>query len=91
MGLFKTSRTPAEQAARDQRIEARTSLQSIQELKAQLHAIGDLGLDLDEASRSPAVRQKVDVATLIKALTVATETAERALAEAIALREELGS
>lgn len=89
MGLFKTSRTPAEQAGRDQRIASRTSHRSLQELREQLRTIGDLGLDLDEAARSPAVRQKVDVATLLRALTVATETAEQALAEVIALREAL--
>lgn len=89
MGLFKVSRTPAAQAERDVRIVGRTGHHSLQELKDQLHAVGDLGLDLDEAMRSPAVRQKVDITALIKALTVATATAEQALAEVIALRESL--
>ena len=89
MGLFKVSRTPAEQADRDRRIGGRTSHRSVQELKDQLRAIGDLGLDLDETARSPAARQKVDVATLLRALTIATETAEQALAEVIKLREAL--
>jgi hypothetical protein len=91
MGLFKVSRSPHEQAARDVRIVSRNSHRSLAELKAQLRAVGDLGLDLDEAARSPAVRQKVDVATLLRALTIATETAEQALAEVIELRESLGS
>ena len=89
MGLFKVSRTPQAQAERDARIGGRTSHRSLQELRDQLRAVGDLGLDLDEAMRSPATRQKVDVATLIKALAIATETAEQALAEVIALREAL--
>lgn len=89
MGLFKVSRTPQAQADRDTRIASRTGHQSLQELKEQLRAIGDLGLDLDETARSPAQRQKVDVATLLRALTIATETAEQALAEVIALREAL--
>ena len=89
MGLFKVSRTPQEQAQRDTRISSRTGHQSLQELKDQLHAIGDLGLDLDETARSPALRQKVDVSTLLKALTIATVTAEQALAEVIKLREAL--
>lgn len=89
MGLFKVSRTPQEQSQRDLRIGSRTGHQSLQELKDQLHAIGDLGLDLDETARSPAQRQKVDVATLLRALTIATVTAEQALAEVIALREAL--
>ena len=89
MGLFKISRTPAAQAERDRRIEGRTSQRSLKELKDQLHAVGDLGLDLDETLRSPAQRQKVDIATLLKALTIATETAEQALAEVLALREAL--
>lgn len=89
MGLFKISRSPHEQAARDVRIEARNSHRSLAELKDQLRAVGDLGLDLDETARSPAARQKVDVATLLRALTIATETAEQALAEVITLREEL--
>jgi hypothetical protein len=89
MGLFKVNRSPAEQAERDGRIEARTTHRSLQELKDQLHAVGDLGLDLDEAMRSPAARQKVDVAALVKALRIATETAEQALAEVLVLREEL--
>lgn len=89
MGLFKVSRTPQAQAERDVRIGGRTSQRSIQELRDQLRAVGDLGLDLDEAMRSPAQRQKVDITTLIKALTVATATAEQALAEVIALREAL--
>ena len=91
MGLFKTSRTPQAQAERDQKIGARTGYRSLQELKDQLHAVSDLGLDLDETARSPALRQKVDVATLLKALSIATETAEQALAEVITLREALGS
>ena len=91
MGLFKVSRTPQEQSQRDLRIESRTGHQSLQELRDQLRAIGDLGLDLDETARSPALRQKVDVATLLKALTIATVTAEQALAEVIALREALDS
>jgi hypothetical protein len=89
MGLFKVSRSPQDQAARDTRIGSRSGYRSLQELKDQLHAIGDLGLDLDETARSPAQRQKVDVATLLRALTIATETAEVALAEVIALREAL--
>jgi hypothetical protein len=89
MGLFKVNRSPADQAARDVRIDGRSSHRSLKELKDQLHAIGDLGLDLDEAMRSPAVRQKVDIHTLVKALTIATETAEQALSEVIKLREEL--
>jgi hypothetical protein len=89
MGLFKVSRTPQAQAERDVRIDARTGHQSLQDLKDRLHAVGDLGLDLDEAMRSPAQRQKVDIATLLKALAIATETAEQALAEVITLREAL--
>ena len=89
MGLFKVSRSPQDQAARDTRIASRSGYRSIQELRDQLHAVGDLGLDLDETARSPAQRQKVDVATLLRALTIATETAEQALAEVIALREAL--
>jgi hypothetical protein len=89
MGLFKISRTPPAQAERDVRIGARTGYRSLQELKDQLHAVGDLGLDLDETARSPAQRQKVDVATLLRGLTIATETAEQALAEVIKLREAL--
>lgn len=89
MGLFKTSRTPAAQADRDTRIASRTGHQSLAELQEQLRQVGDLGLDLDEAGRSPAVRQKVDVATLLRALTIATQTSEQALAEVIALRKEL--
>ena len=89
MGLFKVSRTPAEQAARDTRISNRNSHRSLAELKEQLRVVGDLGLDLDETARSPAQRQKVDVATLLRGLTIATETAEQALAEVIALRQEL--
>ena len=89
MGLFKVSRTPADQAVRDGRIEGRTSHRSLKELKDQLHAVGDLGLDLDEAMRSPAVRQKVDIQALVRALTIANETAEQALSEVIKLREEL--
>jgi hypothetical protein len=89
MGLFKVTRTPQAQADRDVRIEARTGHQSLQELRGQLHTVGDLGLDLDEAMRSPSQRQKVDIATLIKALSVANETAEQALAEVIRLREAL--
>ena len=91
MGLFKMSRSPQAQAERDLKIGARTGYRSIRELKEQLHAVGDLGLDLDETARSPSQRQKVDVATLLKALSIATETAEQALAEVIALREALGS
>ncbi|MBJ7331029.1 MAG: hypothetical protein JHC95_14115 [Solirubrobacteraceae bacterium] len=91
MGLFKITRTPQAQAERDLRIGNRTGFRSLDELKAQLRAVGDLALDLDETARSPALRQKVDVATLLKALTVATETAEQALAEVISLREALGS
>jgi hypothetical protein len=89
MGLFKISRTPQAQAERDAKIGGRTTHRSLQELRDQLHAVGDLGLDLDETVRSPAQRQKVDVATLLKALVIATETAEQALAEVIALREAL--
>lgn len=89
MGLFKVSRTPQAQAERDVRIGARSGHRSLRELRDQLHAIGDLGLDLDEANRSPSQRQKVDIATLLKALTVATETAEQALEEVIRLREAL--
>lgn len=89
MGLFKTSRTTAEKADRDTRIASRTGHHSLAELQEQLRQVGDLGLDLDEAGRSPAVRQKVDVATLLRALTIATVTAEQALAEVIALRKEL--
>jgi hypothetical protein len=89
VGLFKVSRTPPVQAERDARIAGRTSHRSLRELRDQLHAVGDLGLDLDETARSPSQRQKVDVATLLRALTVATETAEQALAEVIALREAL--
>ncbi|MFB9315222.1 hypothetical protein [Nocardioides plantarum] len=89
MGLFKVSRTPQAQAERDVRIGARTGHQSLPELTDQLHAAGDLGLDLDEAMRSPAQRQKVDITALLKALNVANETAERALAEVITLRKEL--
>ena len=89
MGLFKISRTPQAQAERDLKIQGRTSHRSLQELRDQLHTVGDLGLDLDETLRSPAQRQKVDIAALLKALTVATETAEQALAEVIALREAL--
>lgn len=89
MGLFKVSRTPQAQAERNVKIDARTSHRSLQELRDQLRAVGDLGLDLDETARSPAQRQKVDIATLLKALTVATQTAEQALAEVIALREAL--
>jgi hypothetical protein len=89
MGLFKVSRSPQAQAERDVRIEARTTHRSLRELKDQLHAVGDLGLDLDETVRSPSQRQKVDIATLLKALSIATETAEQALAEVIALREAL--
>jgi hypothetical protein len=89
MGLFKVSRTPQEQSQRDLRIGSRTGHQSLRELKDQLHAVGDLGLDLDETARSPSQRQKVDIATLLKALTIATVTAEQALAEVIALREAL--
>lgn len=91
MGLFKTSRTPQAQAERNLKIEARSGFRSLQELKDQLRVVGDLGLDLEETARSPALRQQVDVATLLKALTVATVTAEQALAEVIALREALGS
>ncbi|GAB2858468.1 hypothetical protein [Nocardioides pacificus] len=89
MGLFKISRSPQAQAERDLKIGARSGHRSLRELKEQLHAVGDLGLDLDEAKRSPSQRQKVDIATLIKALSIATETAEQALAEVIALREAL--
>jgi len=89
MGLFKVSRSPQDQAARDLKIGARSGYRSLQELKDQLHAVGDLALDLDETARSPAQRQKVDVATLLKGLTIATETAEQALAEVMRLREEL--
>jgi hypothetical protein len=89
MGLFKISRTPQAQAERDVRIGSRTGYRSLEELKDQLHAVGDLGLDLDETARSPAQRQKVDVATLLRGLTIATETAEQALAEVIKLREAL--
>jgi hypothetical protein len=89
VGLFKVSRNPQAQAERDQRIGARNSHRSLQDLKDQLRAVGDLGLDLDETARSPSQRQKVDVATLLRALTIATETAEQALAEVISLREEL--
>jgi len=89
MGLFKMSRSPQAQAERDLKIAARTSYRSLRELKDQLHAVGDLGLDLDETARSPSQRQKVDVATLLKALTIATQTAEQALAEVITLREAL--
>ena len=91
MGLFKTSRSPQEQADRNLKIGARTGFRSLQELQDQLRAVGDLALDLDETARSPALRQKVDVATLLKALTITTVTAEQALAEVIALREALGS
>jgi hypothetical protein len=91
MGLFKMSRTPQAQAERDLKIGGRTGFRSLQELKDQLHAVGDLALDLEETARSPALRQKVDVATLLKALTIATQTSEQALAEVIALREALGS
>lgn len=89
MGLFKISRSPQAQAERDLKIGARSGHRSLRELKEQLHAVGDLGLDLDETKRSPSQRQKVDIATLIKALSIATETAEQALAEVIALREAL--
>ncbi len=89
MGLFKVSRNPQDQAARESRIGSRHGHRSLDELKGQLRAVGDLGLDLDETARSPAQRQKVDVATLLRGLTVATETAEQALAEVIKLREEL--
>ena len=89
MGLFKVSRTPQAQAERDLKIDARTSYRSLRELRDQLHAVGDLGLDLDETARSPSQRQKVDIATLLKALTIATQTAEQALAEVITLREAL--
>jgi hypothetical protein len=89
VGLFKVSRTPSEQAARDVRISNRNSHRSLDDLREQLRAVGDLGLDLDETARSPAARQKVDVATLLRGLTIATETAEQALAEVIALRAEL--
>ncbi len=89
MGLFKISRSPQAQAERDLKIGGRTSHRSLRELKEQLHAVGDLGLDLDETVRSPSQRQKVDIATLLKALTIATETAEQALAEVIALRQAL--
>lgn len=90
MGLFKVSRSPQAQAERDLKIGGRTSHRSLRELKDQLHAVGDLGLDLDETIRSPSQRQKVDIATLLKALTIATETAEQALAEVISLRQALG-
>jgi hypothetical protein len=89
MGLFKISRSPQTQAERDLKIDARTSHRSLRELKDQLHAVGDLGLDLEETVRSPSQRQRVDVATLLKALGIATATAEQALAEVIALREAL--
>ncbi|GEP34697.1 hypothetical protein NSZ01_24650 [Nocardioides szechwanensis] len=89
MGLFKISRSPQAQAERDLKIGGRTSHRSLRELQDQLHAVGDLGLDLDETVRSPSQRQKVDIATLLKALTIATETAEQALAEVIALRQAL--
>ena len=89
MGLFKVSRSPQAQAERDLKIGARTSHRSLRELHDQLHAVGDLGLDLEATVRSPAERQKVDIATLLKALTIANETAELALAEVIALREAL--
>jgi len=89
MGLFKVSRTPQAQAERDRKIEGRTSHRSLRDLKDQLHTVGDLGLDLDDAARSPSQRQKVDIAVLIKALSVATDTAEQALAEVITLREAL--
>ena len=89
MGLFKVSRSPQAQAERDLKIGARTSHRSLRELTDQLHAAGDLGLDLEATVRSPGERQKVDIATLLKALTIATETAEQALAEVIALREAL--
>ncbi len=89
MGLFKVNRTPQAQAERDVRINGRISHRSLQELQDQLHAVGDLGLDLDEALRSPSHRQQVDITTLIKALAVATETAELALAEVVALRQAL--
>jgi hypothetical protein len=89
MGLFKVSRSPQDQAARELRIGSRNSYRSLGELRDQLRAVGDLGLDLDETARSPAQRQKVDVATLLRGLTIATETAEQALAEVIKLREEL--
>jgi hypothetical protein len=89
MGLFKVSRSPQAQAERDLRIAGRISPRSLAELKDQLHAVGYLGLDLDETLRSPSQRQKVDIATLLKALTIATETAELALAEVVALRQAL--
>ena len=89
MGLFKVSRSPQAQAERDLRIEGRVSHRSLQELRDQLHSVGDLGLDLDETVRSPSQRQKVDIATLLKALAIATETAELALAEVVALRQAL--
>jgi hypothetical protein len=89
MGLFKVSRSPQDQAARTLRIESRHGHRSLGELRDQLRAVGDLGLDLDETARSPAQRQKVDVATLLRGLTIATETAEQALAEVIKLRQEL--
>lgn len=89
MGLFKVSRTPQAQAERNVRIDGRTSRRSLQELQDQLRSVGDLGLDLDEALRSPSQRQKVDITTLIKALAIATETAELALAEVVALRQAL--
>ncbi|MCW2816145.1 MAG: hypothetical protein JWN84_3600 [Nocardioides sp.] len=89
MGLFKVNRTPQAQAERNVRIDGRISHRSLQELQDQLHSVGDLGLDLDEALRSPSQRQKVDITTLIKALAIATETAELALAEIVALRQAL--
>ena len=89
MGLFKVNRTPQAQAERDVRINGRISHRGLRELQDQLHAVGDLGLDLDEALRSPSQRQKVDITTLIKALAIATETAELALAEVVALRQAL--
>ena len=89
MGLFKVSRTPQAQAERDVRIGARTGHQSLPELREQLHAVGDLGLDLDESMRSPSQRQKVDITALLKALSIANATAEQALAEVITLREAL--
>ena len=89
MGLFKVSRSPQAQAERDLRIDGRISHRSLRELNDQLHEVGDLGLDLDETLRSPSQRQKVDIATLLKALTISTETAELALAEVVALREAL--
>lgn len=89
MGLFKVSRSPQAQVERDLKIGARTSHRSLRELKDQLHAVGDLGIDLEATVRSPGERQRVDIATLLKALAIATETAEQALAEVIALREAL--